>query len=378
MIRRRGAKRVFIVTDAVLRNAGVLPLVETTIGELTNAEYSIYQGEGNGEATTVAAVQAAAAAKDFEADLFVGLGGGSKIDLAKICRALVEHEGEPSAWFGFDKVPGSCLPLVCLPTTSGTGSEVSHSAVLRDSETGRRTAIVSQSIRPDVAIVDPYLSVTCPQRVTAESGFKALAHAVEAFLVTNFYSFEEQPGDALPFEGNNPLGDMYAERAIQLISKHLKRACEEPEDLAARSGMSLAATLAGSAFANCGTGLSGALEYSVVQATGCAHGVGSAIVLPEVMRYLQANRTSRIAQIAELINDGPTGLTHAEAANAAVDWVTQLRLQLGLPTRLRDVGVEETQLASLAAEACSHQTLLDLTPGNPKLDDALAILKACY
>ena len=381
VIRRRGAKRVFVVADQVLRNAGVVPIIETTINELTDAEYRIYD-EGEIEPSTASVRTATESAKEFGADLLVGLGGGSNMDLAKVCRVAMTHEGDPFAWFGFDKVPcaspGEVPPLVCLPTTAGTGSEVSHSAVLRNSDTGNKGAILSQRIRPDIAIVDPYLSVTCPQRVTAESGLDALTHAIEAWTVTNFYAFDEQPGDALPYEGNNPLGDIYAEKAIRLIGKNLLRAFEEPEDLAARSGMSLAATLAGAAFANCGVGLAHALEYPIGQKANCTHGVGNAIVLPEVMRYLKQHRANRLAQVGEFLHDGPLELSRDEMADWAIQRVAELRAATGLPNRLQEVGIEENDLESLATKACSLQRLVDLTPGTPATGDALAILRACY
>lgn len=375
MVQRREAKRVFVITDKVLRNAQVVPLIETTLKELTSAEYKIYD-EGEVEPTTAAVSSAADAARDFGTDLFVGLGGGSNMDLAKICRVVAQHDCKPAELLGFDNVPSNCPPLVCLPTTAGTGSEVSHSAVLRNSDTGKKGAVLSQNIRPDVAIVDPYLSVTCPKKVTAESGIDALTHAIEALLVTNFYTFDEQPGDALPYEGNNPFGDMYAEKAIQLIGKHLVRACEEPEDLAARSGMSLAASLAGAAFANCGVGLAHALEYPIGSAAGCTHGVGNGIVLPEVMRYLQQHRPGRVATIGRLLG-GDTNLADSELGDWAIERVAKIRQSIDLPQTLRDVGIQESQLETLAKEAFALQRLVDLTPGNPTHTDGMQILKAC-
>ena len=276
VIARREAKRVFLLTDKVLENAGVVEPVKQFV-EHAGAALLVYN-EGEIEPSTASVVSANAAAKDFQPDLFIGLGGGSNMDLAKACSAVYALDVEAESLLGFDNVTGCTAPLVCLPTTSGTGSEVSHSCILRNSSTGEKGAILSQYIRPDIAIVDPYLSVTCPQKVTAESGIDALTHAVEAYLVSNFFSFYEDSASGLPYEGNNPFGDMFAEKAIDLIGKNLRRSVEEPEDIAARTGMSLAATLAGAAFSNCGVGLAHALEYPIGSKYRCSHGVGNGIV----------------------------------------------------------------------------------------------------
>lgn len=376
VVARRKAKRVFLITDKVLESAGVVQPAKAFI-EHAKADLFIYN-EGEVAPTTSSVNIAADAARDFQPDLFVAIGGGSNMDLAKATCAVVSHDVAPSTLLGFDNVPGPTAPLVCLPTTSGTGSELSHSCILKNSETGKKAAILSQYIRPDIAIVDPYLSVTCPKNVTAESGIDALTHAIEAYLVTNFFSFDEDTESGLPYEGNNPFGDMYSEKAIELVGKHLQRAVDEPEDIAARTGMSMAAMLGGAAFSNCGVGLAHALEYPIGAKYGCSHGIGNGIVLPEVMRFIATSRANRVARIAGLLGAKTDGLPTEEAASVAIKTVADIRAAIGLPERLHDVGADESDLPELAKEAFGLQRLIDLTPGSPTEVDGLNILKACY
>jgi alcohol dehydrogenase class IV len=376
VVKHHSVQRVFVVTDKVLDEAGAVRQLRKVVDQ-TSAELHVFT-DGEVEPSTDAVEHTASIAREFKPDLLVGLGGGSNMDLAKACAAVIQNDCTAASLLGFNNVPGPTAKLVCVPTTSGTGSEVSHSAVLRDSTTDKKAAVLSQHIRPDIAIVDPYMTLSCPAMVTAESGIDALTHAIEAYLATNFFQFEEVSNGDLPYEGNNPFGDMYAEKAIQLIAKNLRRAVEDGENLAARSGMSLAATLAGAAFSNCGVGLCHALEYSIGWASqNCSHGAGNGIVLPEVLRFLSHHRPGKVAKVAMFLNPELAGLPDNEAAEAAIDFICALRRDVGLPCRLTDVGISESQLPELAAGAFARKRLVDLTPGDPTEADGLAILKAC-
>ena len=178
----------------------------------------------------------------------VGLGGGSNMDLAKIAATLLAHGGTPQTFVGDDRIPGPITPLICVPTTAGTGSEVSAASVLTDTENKMKVGILSNYLRPRVAIVDPLLTVSCPPRVTADSGIDALTHAIEAYTAVANAEIPLPEGERSVYQGKHPMGDMVAEKAITLIGKHLRRAVSHPDDLAAREGMALGATLAGLAF----------------------------------------------------------------------------------------------------------------------------------
>ncbi|MDB4614081.1 iron-containing alcohol dehydrogenase [bacterium] len=376
IVRRFGSRRVFLVTGENLQDVGAVQRIEKAIGN-TDAKLHVFTG-GEREPSTDAVTRTAGFAHQFAPDLIVALGGGSNMDLAKAVAAVIANDCTAESLVGFDQVPRPSARLICLPSTSGTGSEVSHSAILKSSTTGKKVAILSQHIRPAVAVVDPYMTISCPAKVTAASGIDALTHAIEAYMATNFFQFEEQSNGDLPYEGNNPFGDMYAEKAIQLVASHLHKAVHEPENLTARSGMSLAATLAGFAFSNCGVGLCHALEYSIGSASdGCSHGAGNGIVLPEVIRFVADHRPDKMKKIATCINPQFAALPADEAAGAAVEFICELRRSIDLPTSLASVGITEQQLPDLARSAFGVKRLIDLTPGSPTEHDLLAILKAC-
>lgn len=374
VVKRRCAKRILLISDGVLERAGIVPIVQQVLKE-TPAEHELFL-VGEVGASTETIEEVAGVARAFQPDLFVGVGGASNMDVAKVCSAVYGHDCQTESLFGFNNVPGPVTPVVCVPTTAGTGGEVSHSASLKVSSNGQRAVVLSEFIRPTVAIVDPYLTVTCPQHATAENGIDALTKAIEAYLVSNFYTFDE-PETGLPYEGNNPFGDMFAEKAIELIGRHLKQAFDEPEYLAARSGMALAATLAGIASSNCGVGLAQALADSVGTASGCSRGTGQGLVLPEVMRYHKLHRAKRLAKTGELLGVDCTGVPADEAADRAVQRVVDIRASIALPRTLREIGVEREQLPRLAELARSQQ-LIDLTPGSPTRVETRSILERCF
>lgn len=378
-MQRRAAKRVLVVSDAALRSAGTTSQVEVA---LTQADVTIELFEDGEVEPTVSTVQSLAQqVHDFGPDLMVAVGGGSNMDLAKAASALVASDKDGTSdvdiesLFGFDKVAGPILPLVCLPTTAGTGSEVTHSAVIKCPVTGMKTSIQSQYLRPEVAIVDPQLTLTCPQSVTAQSGMDALTHAIESYLVSNFYAFKEDFEHGLAYEGNHPLGDLYAEKAIRLIGENIQRVHDEPDHLGSRSAMALAATLAGMAFSSCGVCLAHALEYPIGMMYHSSHGAGNGIVLPAVMRFWLPQRTDRLANIAKLL--GVTNVDEmplAEAAQSAIMRVEQIRGAIGLPTSLEQIGGKAADISKLCKTTMSLQRLIRLSPRQTSEQDIEMIL----
>src|SRR5262249_17784660 len=190
-----------------------------------------------------------------------------------------------------------------------------------------------------VALVDPLLSVSCPSKVTADSGIDALTHAIEAFTAVDNAQFPLPHGERSVYQGRHPFGDMFAEKAVVLIGKYLRRAVAHGADLDAREGMALAATLAGLAFSNVGVAAVHALEYPVGGATHCSHGAGNGLLLPFVMRYNLPARRHQFAALAHLLGADVEGMSEADAAEAAIKAVEQLRADIGIPLRLRDLGV---------------------------------------
>ncbi|HKI33100.1 MAG TPA: iron-containing alcohol dehydrogenase, partial [Gemmataceae bacterium] len=224
--RRIGAKRVLVVTDPILLKAGLIDEVHAPLAE-EGVGVDIF-AEGEPEPSLHAAERCIAHARHLRPDALLGLGGGSNMDLAKITATVLAHGGSPRDYVGDDKVPGPIFPLICVPTTAGTGSEVSAASVLTDSDNHVKVGVLSNWMRPRVALVDPLLTVSCPPKVTADSGIDALTHAIEAFTAVDNSHFPLPAGEKTVYQGRHPLGDAMAEKAIRLIGAFLERAVATP------------------------------------------------------------------------------------------------------------------------------------------------------
>jgi alcohol dehydrogenase len=367
-------KRLLLVTDSVLVQAGLVDQVHGTLSE-AGVTVELFTG-GEPEPSLEVAYQAIAAGRDFRPDAVLGLGGGSNMDLAKITATVLTHRGTPGMYFGDGKVPGPIMPLICLPTTAGTGSEVSAAAVLTDTENQMKVGILSNYLRPAVAVVDPLLTVSCPAKVTADSGIDALTHAIEAYTAVDNADFPLPPGERTVYQGKHPVGDMLAEKAIALVGRHLRRAVADGQDLEAREGMALAAMLAGLAFSNVGVAVVHALEYPVGGATHCSHGAGNGLLLPYVMRYNLPQRAREFAAVARLLGEDTAGLGETEAAQKAIAAVEKLRQDIGIPTRLRDLGVSEGQLRGFAEKAFAVKRILRVNPREVTVESLEGILRS--
>ena len=371
---RRGLRRVLIVTDATLRGLGfVQPLHDDLVAHGVLAE--VFDGS-QAEPDLMVAENAALAAKAFQPDAIVGLGGGSNLDLAKVTAVLATHGGNPQDYFGWDNVPGPILPVIALPSTAGTGSEVSQSAVLTDRAGQMKVSILSQFMRPALAIVDPELTYTCPRKITADSGIDALTHAVEAYLAKDFTDVPAGLGEAIPYSGSSPMGDLLAEQAIGLIAQYLPAAVLEPDHHEAREKMAFAAMLAGLAFSNCGVAVVHALEYPIGGRVHVSHGAGNGLLLPYVMQFNLTERQEKLARIAALFDPTSGYGSDMEAALAAVRQVENLRRLIGVPERLGTLGVTEEMLPEFADKSFAITRLMNINPRTPTRDDLLEILRS--
>ncbi|MGF1580460.1 MAG: iron-containing alcohol dehydrogenase [Gemmataceae bacterium] len=373
---RWNAKKALLITDPVLVSAGLIRPIEEALQQ-ANVGLEVFV-EGEPEPSLEKAIKCSEQAKGFEPDVLIGVGGGSNMDLAKITAVLIAHGGHPRDYKGDDKIPGPVAPLICIPTTAGTGSEVSMASVLTDTENAIKIGVLSNYLRPSVALVDPMLTVSCPPKVTADSGIDALTHAIEAYTAIDNEVFPLPPGERTVYQGRHPLGDCLAEKAIALIGQHLERAVKDGGDLQARDGMALAATLAGLAFSNVGVAAVHALEYPVGGATHCSHGAGNGLLLPYVMRFNLPERVSTFGRIAQLLGADTTGLSDLEAAELAVTTVEKLRDAIGVPGHLRELGVKEGQLRSFAEKAHGIQRVLRVNPRPTTVDDLEFILRSAF
>jgi alcohol dehydrogenase class IV len=373
---RLGLERILVVTDPVLVQAGLIDAVQGPLSE-AGVRVELFSG-GEPEPSLEAAYKAIAVGREFRPDGILGLGGGSNMDLAKIVSVVLAHGGTPSMYFGDSKVPGPVLPLLCLPTTAGTGSEVSAAAVLTDTATAMKVSTLSNHIRPRVALVDPLLTHTCPPKVTADSGIDALTHAIEAFTAVDNATFPLPPGEKSVYQGKNPMADVIAEKAIALVGQYLRRAVRDGSDTEAREGMALAATLGGLAFSNAGVAVVHALEYPVGGAVHCSHGAGNGLLLPHVMRFNLEARPAAFARIAALLGENITGLSETEAAHRAVEAVDRLKADIGIPARLRDLGVTQEQLPLFAEKAFALKRILRVNPRPVSQADLEKILRSAW
>jgi alcohol dehydrogenase class IV len=373
--RRLGLERVLIITDQKLIEAGVCQHIEGPLAE--QATFEVFDG-GEPEPSLGAADACVAHARAFGPDGLIGLGGGSNMDLAKMAAAILAHGGSPRDYLGEDKVPGPVMPLICVPTTAGTGSEVSAAGVFTDTEHHIKVGAMSNYLRPAVALVDPRLTLSCPKKVTADSGIDAMTHAIEAYTAVDYADFPLPPDQTSIYQGRHPLGDCLAETAIATIGANLVRAVEHPDDLQAREAMSLGALLAGLAFSNVGVALVHALEYPLGGATHCSHGAGNGLLLPYVMRYNLPVRKKQLARVAQLLGEDTSGLDEQQAAMRAVTAIEKLNRRIGIPARLSELGARKDQIPEFAEKSLAIARIVRVNPRVPTVPEVIALLTEAY
>ncbi len=373
---RLGGKKILIVTDSILEQAGVVNKVREPLSKQGLAVESFSGGEP--EPSMKAVDDCLALAREFKPEILVAVGGGSNMDLTKVTATILTHGGGPKDYVGDCRIPGPIYPIICVPTTSGTGSEVSAAAVLTDTENQIKVGILSNYLRPRVALVDPLLTVSCPPKVTADSGIDALTHAIEAYTAIDNEVFPLPPGEQTVYQGKHPMGDCMAEKAISLIGQYLRRAVKDGNDLEAREGMALAAMLAGMAFSNVGVAVVHALEYPLGGATHCSHGAGNGLLLPYVMQFNLPARINAFGNIARLLGEDVDGLSEKEAAVRSISAVESLRADIGIPNRLRELGVQEDQLRTFAEKSSNVRRILRVNPRPVSVDDLESILKEAF
>jgi alcohol dehydrogenase class IV len=375
-LKRFNVTRPMVITDKTIASLpSVVPLMQSLQRSLTNV--TVFDGcVPEPPIETAEAAIAVGAANGV--DGIVALGGGSNLDIGKIVATVLRHGGAPRDYFGFDVVPGPTLPLIAIPTTAGTGSEVSHSAVLTDTIAQTKVSTLSRWLRPSVAIVDPALTDSCPAVVTAHSGIDALVHAIEAVTNRDYSEMTGVDPQARAYEGSYPLTRLLGGEAIRLVGKFLVRAYQTPNDREARDGMALAALLAGMAFSNSGVALVHALEYPVGGLTHCSHGEGNGLLLPHVMRFNLPACVGRMAEVAAWLGCETNGLPSSVAAEAAIDAIVKLQHAVKLRTQLSHLGLEKGQIPWVASTAFQIKRLMDVNPRRPSVQDLVEILEKAF
>jgi len=302
---------------------------------------------------------AAEIARAHGTDIVVGLGGGSSMDVAKLIAVLAGGTQPLSAMYGIGNVRGSRLPLVQVPTTAGTGSEVTNIAIVTTGAT-TKMGVVAPQLYADMAILDATLTVGLPPHVSAATGIDAMVHAIEAYTSRH---------------KKNPLSDSLARQALQLLSVNLPIVCADGGNLPARQAMLLGALLAGQAFSNAPVAAVHALAYPIGGVFHVPHGLSNALVLPHVLRFNAPAAMGLYAELADLVAPGSTG-GEAARAEALVTALEALAQRTGIARTLREVGIAESDLDRLADEAMLQTRLLGNNPRDVTRADARAIYAA--
>lgn len=315
------------------------------------------------------------AVKDFNADMVIGIGGGSSMDMAKVVAVMLTHGGDIRSYYGEFAVPGPTMPVIAIPTTAGTGSEVTPVAVVSDDERGTKVGIASPYLIPLVAICDPELTVSCPAALTACTGADALTHAVEAYT-TLVRQADPMLTEEHVFVGKNMLTDHFARLAVANIFRYLERAYKDGSDIEAREGLMLAALAAGCAFGTAGTAAAHALQYPVGNLTHTAHGDGVATLLPYVMQFNQPCCIDAFAELARTI-DLPEAPAE-ELSQAFIDAVADLFAAVNIPRSLAALGLKAEDQEFVAQNALTAARLVKHNPRPLDLAAMQSITRAAF
>lgn len=359
---RRLGPKVLVVTDPGLRRLGLADPAIASLEE-TGATVTVFdQVEADpSRATLMKAVEAGRAAGVTGV---AGFGGGSSLDVAKLVALLLGSGEDLDGAWGVAQAKGPRLPLALVPTTAGTGSEVTPVSIITVGEEEKR-GVSSPVILPDVAVLDAELTLGLPAAITAATGVDAMVHAIEAY--------------ASKSANNNPLSRMLAKQALQLLGANIETAVFNGKDVAARGAMLLGSMLAGQAFANSPVAAVHALAYPIGGTFHVPHGLSNALVLPHVLRY---NAPDAAHLYAEIAADAFPHLAREEGTQgrcaAFIEELAGLSKKLGMQTKLREVGIGEENLAKMASDAMKQQRLLVNNPREVQEADALTIYRAAW
>ena len=360
VVRETGGKRVFLVMDPGLAEAGIQERV-TGLFARAGIPYELYD-EIDPEPGLRLADEGVRRAQAFGADCVVGVGGGSAMDVAKAVSILLTNGGKAVDYIGLGKIGKPGAPKIMVPTTAGTGAEVTFTAVFINEETGSKGGMNGDPLYPEAAVLDPELTRTLPPGITAATGIDAFTHALEAYVST----------------AAHPLSDLYAREAIVRIARALPVAYANGDNMTARTDMLLGSLLAGKALATAGVGLVHAMAYPLGGMYNIPHGLANAVLLPYVVEYNIIGSPERFADIAGLMGYDVAGLPLIDAARRAVDAVFNLTYDVGIPDRLADLGVEENRIAEMADIALTVARPVANNPRRPSRDDVIHIYETAF
>lgn len=352
-----GISKPLLITDPGLMSINLVPpLIEA----MSTAGLTCEVFDGVAEDPPEAVVDAAVA-RGRACDGVLAIGGGSSMDVAKVVAALLGGDQPLGEMYGVDQIRGDRLPLVLVPTTAGTGSEVTPVAVITTGET-TKAGVSSGVLLPDIAVLDVDLTLGLPQRISAMTGIDAMVHAIEAFTSKI---------------KKNPMSDMLAKESLRMMVEALPKVLRDGQDREARGAMLLGAHLAGQAFANAPVAAVHALAYPVGGHFHIPHGLSNSLVLPAVLRFNQPEAAELYAELYDCLVDNALGSVRSKS-EAFIALMESMIADSGLPATLRDAGIPEDFLPTLAQDAMLQQRLLINNPRDVSYDDALAIYQKAY
>lgn len=352
--------RILLVTDPGIVAVGIVDRAVAML-EDSGVEVVVYADVQADPSESVVLAAADLARTDRQG--VIGLGGGSSLDVAKLSALLAVGAQTLPEIYGVGKAVGPRLPLMLVPTTAGTGSEVTPISIVTTS-TSEKMGVVSPLLLPDIAILDPALTLGLPPHITAATGIDAMVHAIEAYASTS--------------SNNNPISRHLAKEALRLMGGALERAVHHGHDSAARAEMLLGSMLAGQAFANSPVAAVHALAYPIGGHYHVPHGLSNALVLPHVLRFNCCTSPQPYAEIAAIVFPKLATMNSTETAAAFADELATLSERCGLPQRLRDMGIDQSDLPMLARDAMSQTRLLVNNPRTVTEADALEIYTSAW
>lgn len=360
LIAELGGHRVFLVADPGLKQAGIIKEVSSLLDK-AKIPHTLYD-KVTPEPGLKLADQAAKLAKSNKADCVVGLGGGSALDIAKAVGILLTNGGKAEDYLGLGNIKLPGVPKIMIPTTAGTGAEVTFTAVFINEKTNSKGGMNGDPLYPDAAILDPALTLSLPPHVTAATGIDAFTHALEAFVSTQAHV----------------ISDMYALEAISLICNNLGTAYANGSNLEARSAMLMGSLLGGKALATAGVGLVHAMAYPLGGMFNTAHGLANAVLLPYVVEYNIIGSPEKFATVAQVMGYETEGLALREAAQLAVEAIHQLNADVGIPNSLADLNIPADKIPEMAQIALTVTRPVENNPRKPTKEDVMAVYEAAF
>ena len=360
LIRDLGGRRVFLVADPGLKSAGIITRISAIL-DTAKIPYSLYD-KVTPEPGLKLADQGLRLAQKNKADCVVGVGGGSALDIAKAISILLTNGGKAEDYLGLGKIKHQGVPKIMIPTTAGTGAEVTFTAVFINEKTNSKGGMNGDPLYPDAAILDPLLTLSLPPHVTAATGIDAFTHALEAFVSTQAHT----------------LSDMYALEAIELINNNLRLAYANGTNLEARSAMLLGSLLGGKALATAGVGLVHAMAYPLGGMFNTAHGLANAVLLPYVVEYNIIGCPEKFAMVAQIMGYETDGLPLHEAAHLAVEAIHQLNADIGIPNSLAALDIPADKIPEMAKIALTVTRPVENNPRKPTEEDVISVYEAAF